>query len=116
MTEHVSHGASDIRRVTDPPRQPLQPDPTRQRLSEREREVALLIGAGLKDAVIGRRLGLSPPTVRNYVQHIRRRLNLGSRDEIVAWVTARRTPGHPEADLHRGSDVATPARASRVPA
>jgi DNA-binding CsgD family transcriptional regulator len=70
----------------------LEGDPTRRRLTDRERAVANLVGEGLPDRVIARRLGLSPKTVRNYVQHIRQRLALGSRDEIAAWVTAQLDP------------------------
>jgi len=50
-------------RTTDPPHTPRAPDPTRKRLSERECQVALLVADGLKDAIIGRRLDLSPATV-----------------------------------------------------
>jgi DNA-binding NarL/FixJ family response regulator len=61
-------------------------------LSEREQQVARLVAEGLKDVVISRRLGLSPSTVGCYVQHIRQRLNLDTRAEIAAWVTARLDP------------------------
>ena len=60
--------------------------PAVRRLTERERQVALLIAQGLKDAAIARRLGLSPSTVGNYVGHIKQRLALTSRAEIAAWV------------------------------
>jgi DNA-binding NarL/FixJ family response regulator len=90
------------------PRDQFAPNPSVRRLTLREREVALLIADGLKNAVIAGRLGLSPGTVRNYAQHIMRRLNLGSREEIATWVTARRTPGSPEARLRRaGVDLPT---------
>lgn len=59
-----------------------------RRLTEREHQVALLIAEGLKDAVIARRLGLSASTVAAYVRHIRQRLQLDTRAEIAAWVTA----------------------------
>jgi len=55
------------RRQTDPPRPPWAPDPARRRLTEREREVALLVADGLKDVVIARRLGLSRSTVGTHI-------------------------------------------------
>jgi DNA-binding CsgD family transcriptional regulator len=51
------------------------------------------------NTAIAQRLGLSPGTVRNYVRHIRQRLNLASREEIAVWVRARRTPDDPNARL-----------------
>jgi DNA-binding NarL/FixJ family response regulator len=72
-----------------------------RRLTERERQVALLVAEGLKDALIARRLGLSASTVGTYVQHIQQRLQLDSRAEIAAWVTARRDPDDPTGRLRR---------------
>jgi DNA-binding CsgD family transcriptional regulator len=83
------------------PRAPLAPDPSVKRLSPREREIALLIAEDLKDILVARRLGLSLSAVRTYVVRVQRRLGLGNRGEIAAWVTIRRTPGHPEAGLRR---------------
>ena len=79
----------------------MRPAASIQRLSPREHEIALLIADGLKPLVIARRLGLSPGTVRNYVQRIKGRLKLTTQAEIVTWVAARRVPGHPDA-LRRG--------------
>src|SRR5690349_18437340 len=78
------------RRKTDPAWAPLAPDPSRRRLTERERAVVLLVADGLPDRVIGRRLGLTPNTVASYIRRIRLRLNLDSRRALAAWVTARR--------------------------
>ena len=86
-------------RSTDLPRAPTQPGPTRRRLSEQEHEIALLIGAGLKDFVIARRLGLSASTVRTHVRSMRFRLGLTSRAVLVAWVAAHFGPGQPEGGL-----------------
>jgi probable F420-dependent oxidoreductase len=79
----------------------LRPDLTVRRLTPREREVALLVADGLKDAAIARRLGLTPSTVASYVGRIQRRLDLAGRADITAWVAARRLPGNPEARLRR---------------
>lgn len=79
------------RRNTDPPHTPLAPDPTRRRLTAREQEIALLVGHGLKDAVIAKRLGLTVSTTGHYIRKVLRRLRLGSRGELVAWVAVRRS-------------------------
>jgi len=92
------------RRATDPPRTPLAPDPTRRRLTAREREIALLVGDGLKDAAIAKCLGLAATTTRSYIRQILQRLGLKDRGELVAWVAARRHSGHPEAGLRRARD------------
>jgi DNA-binding NarL/FixJ family response regulator len=87
---------------------------TRRRLTPHEQEIALLIGAGLKDIVIARRLGLSSSTVRTHLCSMRFRLGLSSRAALVAWVAARYTPDHPEAGLRRGPAMVTPAHDSRL--
>jgi non-specific serine/threonine protein kinase len=84
------------------PRDTFASNSSVRRLTNRERQVALLIADGLKNPSIARRLGLSPRTVGHYVQHIRQRLDLGSREEIAAWVRARVDPDDPEAGLRRG--------------
>jgi DNA-binding CsgD family transcriptional regulator len=76
-------------------------NPAVRRLSERERQVALLVAQDLKDAVIARRLGLSASTVAGYVRHVLQRLQLASRAEIAAWVTARLDPDDPTGVLRR---------------
>jgi two-component system nitrate/nitrite response regulator NarL len=81
--------ASDLR--------PSRPGDPFGRLTPREREVALLVAAGLPNAEIARRLGLSPSTVGTYLQHIRQRLDLRTRLEIAAWVHAGRSPDDLEA-------------------
>jgi non-specific serine/threonine protein kinase len=83
----------------------LEGDPTRKRLTDRERAMALLVGEGLPDRAIARRLGLSPKTLANYMRHICHRLDVAGRTEIAAWVTARRTPGAHDAPLQRGRDA-----------
>src|SRR4051794_65792 len=95
---------ADMRQSDDDPDQrrgPVRTNPSVRRLTDREHETALLIADGLKNAAIARRLDLSPKTVDNYVQHIRQRLNLASRGEITAWVTAQRAPDSPDGRLRR---------------
>ena len=90
-------------RASDPTRDPWAPDPARRRLSPREREIILLVGDGLKDIVIARRLGLSASTVATQVRRIRARLGLTDRTALIAWVAERRSSVYPEAGLRRGA-------------
>jgi DNA-binding NarL/FixJ family response regulator len=63
-------------------------------LTARERQVALLVADGLKNASIAGRLALSLATVGTYVQRIQARLGLSSRQQIAAWVVARASAAH----------------------
>jgi len=72
-------------------------------LTPREHSITLLIAQGLADYSIAERLGLSLGTVKVCRQRIQRRLQLASRAEIVAWVTARTTETDPDR-LHRVDD------------
>jgi DNA-binding NarL/FixJ family response regulator len=80
----------------------MHANPTRQRLTHRELEIALLIADGLTDDMVARRLGLALGTVNTSAEHITARLGLARRGDITAWVAARRTPGYPEGRLRRG--------------
>ncbi len=73
------------RRRTDPPRPPLAPDPTRRRLTAREREVALLVARGLTNRQIASELSISKRTVDNHVANILKKLGLRSRAQVAAW-------------------------------
>jgi DNA-binding NarL/FixJ family response regulator len=53
-------------------------------LTTRQREVLLLLCAGLPNKLIGRRLGLSDATVRCHVASVLRSLNVATRLEAVA--------------------------------
>ena len=55
-------------------------------LSVREREVLLLVARGLTSAEIGSRLYLSPRTIDTYRNRLMRKLELGSRAELVDYV------------------------------
>jgi DNA-binding NarL/FixJ family response regulator len=89
------------------PRVPLAGNPAASSLTNREREVARLVADGLKDILIAKRLGLSPATVRTYIQRIQWRLKLDSRAEIAAWVTGCLDPDDPEARFRRGRDASS---------
>ena len=59
-------------------------------LSEREREIASLVAAGLSNREIGKELVLSPKTVEHHVSRILGKLQLTSRAALAAHVSARR--------------------------
>ncbi|NUS72641.1 MAG: AAA family ATPase [Corynebacteriales bacterium] len=65
-------------------------------LTEREREVAELVAAGLKNQQIAARLTISPRTAETHVQHILAKLGFASRAHIATWVSEQRSPGKPE--------------------
>ncbi len=60
---------------------PAQPAPL---LTEREREVLVLLAAGLPNRAIGERLGISDQTVKTYVAAILDKLDAATRAEAVA--------------------------------
>jgi hypothetical protein len=53
----------------------------------------------LKNSSISKHLGLSPATIATYVQRIRFKLGLSTRNTIVAWATAQGTMDHTDALL-----------------
>jgi predicted ATPase/DNA-binding SARP family transcriptional activator/DNA-binding CsgD family transcriptional regulator len=55
-------------------------------LTPREREVALLVGRGLTNRGIAEELSISANTANKHVAKILRKLGLGTRAEIAAWV------------------------------
>jgi DNA-binding CsgD family transcriptional regulator len=60
------------------------------RLTRRELEVAELVGQGLTNREIAKRLVLSERTAQNHVQHILTKLGLANRSQVAAWVTSRK--------------------------
>jgi predicted ATPase/DNA-binding SARP family transcriptional activator/DNA-binding CsgD family transcriptional regulator len=67
-------------------------DERTERLTRREREVALLVARGLTNRQIASELSVSRSTANNHVARILRKLGLRSRAQIAAWVTERRSP------------------------
>jgi predicted ATPase/DNA-binding SARP family transcriptional activator/DNA-binding CsgD family transcriptional regulator len=74
------------------PEQQPPPDERTERLTRREREVALLVTRGLTNRQIASELSVSRSTANNHVARILRKLGLRSRAQIAAWVTERRSP------------------------
>ena len=67
-----------------------------EQLSDREREVLALVGAGVPNKQIAWRLGISPKTVKSHLSHIFR--SIGVRDRLDAAMWARRHGLVDEAD------------------
>lgn len=55
-------------------------------LAPREHEVAGLVAEGLTNAAIAGNLVIAPRTVESHIDHIKQKLGLGSRSEIIVWV------------------------------
>lgn len=55
-------------------------------LSERERDVTHLVLFGLSTTEIAQRMGISPFTVQDYLKAIFRKVNVHSRQELVARI------------------------------
>jgi predicted ATPase/DNA-binding CsgD family transcriptional regulator len=56
-------------------------------LTPREHQVAQLVADGLTNPQIAARLGVSPRTVVNHLEHIRTKLGVHTRTQIAAWTT-----------------------------
>jgi DNA-binding NarL/FixJ family response regulator len=69
-------------------------------LSDREREVLALVGAGVPNKQIAFRLGISPKTVKSHLTHIFRQIGVGDRLQAAMW--ARRHGLVEDADVGRG--------------
>jgi DNA-binding NarL/FixJ family response regulator len=58
-------------------------------MTDREREVLALVGAGLSNKVIARRLGVTEATVKAHLTHIYRRIGVDSRVQAALWARQR---------------------------
>src|ERR671933_85798 len=54
-------------------------------LTDREREVLALVGAGVANKQIALRLGISTKTVKSHLSHIFRRIGVGDRFQAAMW-------------------------------
>jgi DNA-binding NarL/FixJ family response regulator len=63
----------------------LPPQPVAPELSQREHDVLTLLVMGLDNAEIGRRLGLSPHTVKQHVSRLLEKLGVENRVQAVAF-------------------------------
>ena len=69
-------------------RRPAAPGPA---LSDREREVLDLVGEGLPNKSIGRRLGITERTVKAHLTSIYSQLGVTDRTQAALWVQRRTT-------------------------
>jgi predicted ATPase/DNA-binding CsgD family transcriptional regulator len=70
----------------------LEPRPPRSPLTRRESEIAELVAEGLTNVEIAHRLVLSRRTVESHVDHIKQKLSLGNRNEVIVWLQRSRQP------------------------
>jgi DNA-binding NarL/FixJ family response regulator len=70
--------------------------PVHSDLTQREWEVLDLLESGLEIVEIAERLVLSEETVRTHLKSTRRKLGVGSREELIAAAQRLRTPGGSE--------------------
>ena len=54
-------------------------------LSRREREVAILVGNGLTNRQIAKRMFIAERTAEGHVERIRNKLDVRSRTEVATW-------------------------------
>jgi DNA-binding NarL/FixJ family response regulator len=63
--------------------QPADDEPAVNALTERERQVLVLLGGGLPNRLLARRLGIAERTVKAHVAHIIEKLGLRTRLEAA---------------------------------
>ena len=64
---------------------PAKENRTLEKLTEREREVAILVAEGMQNAQIGASLGISEHTIRNYVMRIYEKLGVSNRVQLTRY-------------------------------
>ena len=93
--------------------------PASPRLTDREREIADLVAAGLTNVDVAARLGLSDRTVDGSLQQVYRKLGVSTRQQLTAWLREREAAGLPapldgligrEEDLARAAALVTAHR------
>ena len=98
----ASRVVSELRRRTDPAERPSRSGD--EILSEREVEVAKLVGAGTTNREIAHRLYITEGTAKNHISKILRKLGFRDRTQLAlyaverGWTTAARSPDSPPAD------------------
>jgi DNA-binding NarL/FixJ family response regulator len=75
LTEHIFQGFNSF---------PVSEEPIRV-LTERERQILILLAKGLSNKEIAKQMGLSLQTVKTHVSHILQKLNVRSRAEAARY-------------------------------
>ena len=88
----------------------LRPPPTgEEALSARELDILALVGGGLSNVEVGRRLFLSVNTVKSHIRTAYAKLGVHSRSQAVLWALDRDLPGRrdprPETGATEGGDT-----------
>jgi DNA-binding CsgD family transcriptional regulator len=78
-------------------------------LTAREHQVAQLVADGLTNPQIAARLGVSPRTVVNHLEHIRAKLDLRTRTQVATWITRRYPRSGTANQPETSSDGGTPS-------
>ena len=73
-----------------------RPDADRESLTDREREVLVLVARGESNKAIGQRLAISERTARTHVSNILGKLGLGSRTQAALWAIREGLASPPE--------------------
>lgn len=80
----------------------LEPGATKSPLTAREQEISELVAEGLTNVAIAHKLVISARTVESHIDHIRQKLGLSGRSEIIVWVL-RDVPRSQARDQHPSS-------------
>ena len=92
MEEAIEYALSDEEGALPTPSEPWQRvGEETALLTHREEEIATLVARGLTNRQIASELSISEHTVASHVARILKKLGLGSRSQITAWVVERRT-------------------------
>jgi len=86
LSEQEEHGSSAFVAVPDRRSPDGKPE---ERLTARQRQVALLVGRGMTSRRIAQELSISERTVENHTGKILKELGFSSRTQIAAWAAHR---------------------------
>ena len=68
---------------------PSAPERLQQKLTPREREILMLLGDGLANKQIGRRLGITEKTVKGHLTKIYQTIGVTDRTQAALWAERR---------------------------
>ena len=71
------------------------PAPGMAPLTDRQREIVRWVAQGLSNKEIGRRMGISPTTVKTHLHNIFERAGINGRQQLAVHALRQATPAHP---------------------